>query len=78
MPKLSDLKVYVDCRELLADRSVDAVVTNNVASLATQAFWRPADQSPSGQGYHWNFSAKPHHLIGEAMGMSMKPPMDVK
>ena len=44
----------------------------NVAFVGTKAFWRPADQSPSGQGYHWNSNAETYYLIGEAMGEAMK------
>jgi len=43
----------------------------NVAFVGTQAFWRPAEQSPSGQGYHWNSNAETYTLIGEAMGRAM-------
>ncbi len=44
----------------------------NVAFVGTKAFWRPAEQSPSGQGYHWNSNAETYYLIGEAMGEAMK------
>ncbi|MFO1042278.1 MAG: sialate O-acetylesterase [Planctomycetaceae bacterium] len=44
----------------------------NVAFVGTKAFWRPQDQSPSGQGYHWNTNAETYYLIGEAMGEAMK------
>ena len=44
----------------------------NVAFVPTQAFWRTAEQSPSGQGYHWNSNAETYYLIGEAMGEAMK------
>ncbi len=40
----------------------------NVAFVSTREFWRPQEQSPSGQGYHWNSNAETHYLIGEAMG----------
>ena len=40
----------------------------NVAFVSTRAFWRPEDQSPSKQGYHWNSNAETYYLIGEAMG----------
>ncbi len=43
----------------------------NVAFVGTKAFWRPQDQSPSGQGYHWNTNAETYYLIGEAMGRAM-------
>jgi len=44
----------------------------NVAFVSTKEFWRPQDQSPNGQGYHWNSNAETHYLIGEAMGEAMK------
>jgi hypothetical protein len=44
----------------------------NVAFVGTRDFWRPEDQSPSRQGYHWNSNAETYYLIGEAMGEAMK------
>jgi hypothetical protein len=43
----------------------------NVAFVGTKAFWRPQDESPSGQSYHWNTNAETYYLIGEAMGRGM-------
>lgn len=43
----------------------------NVAFVPTRSFWRPADQSPSNQGYHWNSNAETYWLIGEGMGHAM-------
>lgn len=43
----------------------------NVAFVKTQSFWRSVEQSPSGQGYHWNTNAETYYLIGEAMGQAM-------
>jgi hypothetical protein len=43
----------------------------NVAFVSTREFWRPADQSPCNQGYHWNCNAETYYLIGEAMGRAM-------
>jgi alpha-galactosidase len=45
----------------------------NVAFVKTQAFWRPKEVSPSGQGYHWNTNAETYYLIGQAMAEAMKP-----
>lgn len=50
----------------------------NVAFVKTQSFWRPADQSPSGQGYHWNSNGQTYYLIGHAMGEAMKGLMSQK
>ena len=46
---------------------------NNVAFVGTKAFWRPQEQSPSGQAYHWNTNAETYYLIGDAMGRAMLP-----
>ena len=43
-----------------------------VAFVGTKAFWRPQEQSPNAQGYHWNSNAETYYLIGEAMGEAMK------
>lgn len=44
---------------------------SNVAFVSTRAFWRPKEQSPSDQGYHWNSNAETYYLIGDAMGRAM-------
>ena len=43
----------------------------SVASVETRDFFRPAEQSPSRQGYHWNGNAETFYLIGEGMGQAM-------
>lgn len=43
----------------------------NVAFVGTRDFFRPAEESPSGQAYHWNENAETYWLIGEAMGEAM-------
>jgi len=44
----------------------------NVICVKTGSFFRPAEESPSNQGYHWNGNAETYYLIGEAMGEAMK------
>jgi alpha-galactosidase len=44
----------------------------NVAFVGTKDFWRPKEESPSGQGYHWNSNAETYLLIGNGMGEAMK------
>lgn len=41
------------------------------ASVETRDFFRPREQSPGGQGYHWNNNAETYYLIGESMGNAM-------
>jgi alpha-galactosidase len=43
----------------------------NVAFVGTRAFYRPPEESPSNQGYHWNSNAETYFLIGDAMGKAM-------
>jgi alpha-galactosidase len=43
----------------------------NVAFVGTRDFYRPKEESPSGQAYHWNNNAETYYLIGEAMGQAM-------
>jgi len=44
----------------------------NVAFVGTKDFYRPAEESPSRQAYHWNSNAETYYLIGAAMGEAMK------
>ena len=44
----------------------------NVAFVGTKDFYRPPEESPSSQSYHWNSNAETYYLIGTAMGQSMK------
>ena len=50
----------------------------NVAVVGTRTFWRPQEQSPSGQSYHWNTNAETYYLIGEALGKAMLRMLDSK
>jgi alpha-galactosidase len=50
----------------------------NVAFVGTKAFWRPQEESPSNQGYHWNTNAETYYLIGDAMGTAMKKLCGIK
>lgn len=43
----------------------------NVAFVGTKDFYRPKEESPSGQSYHWNTNAETYYLIGEGMGKAM-------
>src|SRR5258707_12336886 len=45
---------------------------DNVAFVGTRAFWRPQEESPSHQDYHWDTNAETYYLIREAMGEAMK------
>ena len=42
-----------------------------VAFVGTKHCFRPKQQSPSGQAYHWNSNAESYYLIGKGMGEAM-------
>ena len=44
---------------------------DNTAFVGTKAFYRPKEESPSGQAYHWNTNAETYYLIGEGMGKAI-------
>ena len=43
----------------------------NVAFVGTKDFYRPREESPSGQSYHWNSNAETYFLIGDGMAKAM-------
>lgn len=55
-------------QEAVAEREEFA---GTVAFVKTQGFWRPKEESPSGQGYHWNTNAETYYLIGDGLGRAM-------
>lgn len=61
----------LDLMNAQAAVALQAEFRNNVAFVGTRTFWRPAEISPSDQGYHWNSNAETYYLIGDGMGQSM-------
>jgi len=43
----------------------------NVKTVEIRDFWRPAEQSPRNQGYHYNRNAETYMLVGDALGRGM-------
>ena len=43
----------------------------NVAFVPTRDLYRPAEDSPSHQAYHWNNNAETYYLLGKHMGEAM-------
>jgi len=41
------------------------------ACVETRGFFRPAEDSPSRHGFHWNCNAETYFLIGDSMGKAM-------
>lgn len=42
-----------------------------VGFVPTRSFYRPPEESPSRQGFHWNRNAETYFLIGDGMGRKM-------
>ena len=42
-----------------------------VASVETRDFFRPPEESPSRQGYHWNSNSETYFLLGDGMDKAM-------
>jgi hypothetical protein len=55
-----------------ADAAARPEFKGNVLCVETRDFFRPAEDSPSRQGYHWNSNAETYFLIGDAMAEAMK------
>ena len=55
----------------MADANTYPEFEGNVAVVETRGFYRPASESPSSQGYHWNRNAETYFLIGNGMGEEM-------
>jgi alpha-galactosidase len=55
----------------MADSTKYPEFAGNVAVVETRGFYRPPEESPADQGYHWNRNAETYLLIGNGMGESM-------
>lgn len=42
-----------------------------VTTVDIRDFWRKKENSPSGQGYHYNRNAETYYLVGDALGRAM-------
>ncbi|MFP6904329.1 MAG: sialate O-acetylesterase [Verrucomicrobiota bacterium] len=58
-------------RQAQAAPARSAEFKGTVFCVETQDFFRPAEESPSRQGYHWNSNAETYFLIGDGMGKAM-------
>jgi len=46
--------------------------SGRVSAVETRDYYRPPEQSPADQGYHWNRNAETYFLIGNGMGKAMQ------
>ncbi len=50
----------------------------NVAFVGTKDYYRPPEDSPSRQGFHWNSNAETYFLIGDGMGKAMRSLLEAR
>jgi alpha-galactosidase len=62
----------------VSDPSRHPKLAKTVRTIDTRDFWRAADVSPRGQGYHYNRNAETYMLIGEALARGMLELLDDK
>ncbi len=55
----------------VADPKKHPELKGNVKTTDARPFWRRAEVSPSGMGYHWNHNGESEYLNGKAMGEKM-------
>jgi alpha-galactosidase len=55
----------------VSDYSKYPAFKDNVHTVETRDFWRPAELSPRNQDYHYNQNGETYYLIGEAFGKGM-------
>jgi alpha-galactosidase len=55
-----------------ADAAALPEFKGTVTCVETRDFFRPGEDSPSRNGYHWNANAETYFLIGDSMGEAMK------
>jgi len=64
------LKVW-EAQMAIGDPKKHPEFAGTVKTVDTRDFWRSAEESPSGQGYHYNRNAETYVLVGEALGRGM-------
>ncbi len=61
----------MDDQLALADPKKHPEFKGTVAGVETRGFQRTREQSPSGQGFHWNRNWETYYLIGKSMGEAL-------
>jgi alpha-galactosidase len=64
-------KTVWEAQMAVGDPAKHPEFAGNVLTVDTRNFWRSAEESPSGQGYHYNRNAETYLLIGDALGRGM-------
>lgn len=55
----------------VGDDAAHPAFADTVASFDSTGYWRTVEESPSNQGYHYNWNAETYLLVGDAAGREM-------
>lgn len=55
----------------VADAKKHPALAGKVATIDTRGFWRETDESPRGEGHHYNRNAETYYRVGDALGRAM-------
>lgn len=55
----------------VSDDAAHPAFAGNVGAFDSTGYWRTAEESPKGQGYHYNWNAETYLLVGDAAGRKM-------
>lgn len=55
----------------VADAKKHPEFASKIATVDTRGYWRETDESPKGEGHHYNRNAETYYRIGDALGRAM-------
>jgi len=64
-------KTVWEAQMAVGDPKKHPELAGTVKTVDTRDYWRSKEESPSGQGYHYNRNAETYVLVGEALGRGM-------
>ncbi|MCH7227089.1 sialate O-acetylesterase [Haloferula sp. A504] len=67
----SSARTIWNAQMAVGDSDKHPKLAGNVASVDTRPFYRPPEQSPRNQSFHYHGNAETYMLVGEAMGRAM-------
>ncbi len=64
-------RIIWEAQMAVSDPKKHPELAGSVATVDIRDFWRSKQQSPSGQGYHYNRNAETYLLVGNGLGRAM-------
>ncbi|MFK7789632.1 MAG: sialate O-acetylesterase [Phycisphaeraceae bacterium] len=60
-----------NAQRAVADADKHPAFAGNLATVDTRGYWRETDDSPKGEGHHYNRNAETYYRVGDALGRAM-------